>query len=192
MDNTNPLFISIGNPGTYSKLFTFINGQVFKAQHRKEPVLVEFYQDSGHQKTTCPMPLSLREQDTLLGGGVAIQKGTQFSRPVNLDGYWNVMNNTTYSTMISKIKSNLNTSLNLRYQRLPGITNDELNIANAYTAGLRIALVSNISEKIDFNVYYNVNGNWVVNSIQSNSNSSYITQTTGAKLNWMFGNGFCL
>ena len=56
--------------------------------------------------------------------------------------------------------------------------------------GLRIGLVSNISERVDFNVYYNVNGNTVINSIQSNTNSSYLTQTIGAKLNWIFGKGF--
>jgi len=50
-----------------------------------------------------------------------------------------------------------------------------------------------ISEKVDFNIYYNTSANAVVNSVQSGSrggNSNYITQTFGGKLNLIFWKGF--
>ncbi len=189
LDNSNPLFISIGNPELNQSYTHSLIARYTKPNTDKNRSLSNF---TRIQATANFMTNSTRfaTQDTVLAGGVFIQKGTQIAQPINLDGYWNISNTTTYSAAISKLKSNLNTTLDLRYQRLPGMTNDMLNIADAYTAGVRISLVSNISEKVDFNVYYNVSGNKVINSIQSNTNSSYLTQTTGAKLNWIFGKGF--
>jgi len=189
IDNSNPLFISLGNPEldqsySHSLMVRISKPNADKNRSWSNFTRVETTKDYMSNST------EFARKDTVLSGGVIIQKGTQIATPVNLNGYWNAMNNTTWSTTISKLKSNLNTSLTLMYRRLPGITNDELNIANAYTGGLRIGLVSNISEKVDFNVYYNISANKVVNSIQSNTNSSYFTQTTGAQLNWTFGKGF--
>jgi hypothetical protein len=121
-----------------------------------------------------------------------VQEGTQVSMPVNLNGYWNIFNNTTYSLLISGIKSNLNTSLGLGYVRRPGQAEEITNISNTYSVDFRLGLASNISENVDFNTYYNVSANTVSNSIddKSNSNSQYITQTVGGKMNFIFWNGF--
>ncbi|UXP33683.1 outer membrane beta-barrel protein [Reichenbachiella agarivorans] len=189
IDNSNPLFISTGNPELKQSYTHSLIMRLRKANTDKNRSLSNFtrvettlnYMTNG---------ISFTEKDSVYAGGIVVQKGAQVSAPINLNGYWNVNNNTTYSVLVSKIKSNLNTSVGLNYSRKPGMTNDILNIANTYSGNLNLALASNFSEKIDFNIYYDVSANQVINTIQSNSNSNYITQTTGAKINWIFGDGF--
>jgi hypothetical protein len=120
-----------------------------------------------------------------------VREGTQISMPINLNGYWNVMNSTTYSVLISGIKSNLNTTLGLRYVRRPGQAEGVTNISNTWSVNTRIGVSSNISENVDFNTYYNASANFVFNSIESNSrsNSQYVTQTIGTEMNFIFWKG---
>tara|TARA_B100001245_G_C22776551_1_gene375161 strand:- start:149 stop:808 length:660 start_codon:yes stop_codon:yes gene_type:complete len=128
--------------------------------------------------------------DSVLSEDVTAGRGAQLSVPVNLDGYWNISNNTSHSVSISAIESNLNTSLGLSYKRLPGVTNSIESYSNTYGANGKLAVVSHINENIDFNVSYSVSGNLVKNSIQSTNNSQYVLQSLGGELNYIFWKGF--
>ncbi|MEL7146809.1 MAG: outer membrane beta-barrel protein, partial [Bacteroidota bacterium] len=76
-----------------------------------------------------------------------------------------------------------NVSAGISYVRLPGITNGVVNISKTYSTDLKLGLVSNISEKVDYNLYYQLTGSRVENSIQSEAgNTRFYTQTVGATL----------
>ncbi|WKN42739.1 TonB-dependent receptor [Tunicatimonas pelagia] len=189
LDNSDPLFLSVGNPNldqtySHSLRLRFQKNNVDRNTSLANFTNVTASSDYISNSTT------IVSEDSISAGGIVFQEGAQLTTPVNLDGYWNVQNNTTYGVLISPLKSNLNASIGLGYQRLPGMINDEENIANAYSANARVGLASNISEKIDYNIYYQINGSRVLNSLQSGSNSQYYTQTLGAKLNLIFGKGF--
>lgn len=189
IDNSNPLFISLGNPSLKQGYTHDVMFRINSTNTDKNRSLSNFLRV---QKTNNYITdeASYLQQDSIFAQGVVVQQGAQVSKPVNLDGYWSVSNNTTHSISIKPIKSNLNTSIGLRYTRQPGITNDILNYANTYTGNVKLSLASNINENVDFNLYYNVSTNSVVNSLQEASNSSYTTQTVGGKTNLIFGNGF--
>ncbi|UXX79191.1 outer membrane beta-barrel protein [Reichenbachiella carrageenanivorans] len=189
IDNSDPLFISIGNPElnqsyTHSLMMRFNKPNPDKNRSLSNFTRVETTHNYITNETTYA------PKDSVYTGGIVVQRGAQISRPINMNGYWNINNNTTHSFLIDKIKSNLNTTVGFNYRRLPGRTNDQINISNTYTGNIKLALVSNISENFDFNVYYDVSSNLVNNSIETISNTNYTTQTTGAKLNWIFGGGF--
>jgi hypothetical protein len=193
IDNSNPLFFSLGNPDLNQSYSHSLMMRLNKVYTDKNTSIANF---TRVQATTdyITNATEFAEKDSVYTGGIVVQEGTQLSIPINLNGYWNVNNNTTYSKMISKIKSNLNTSLGLGYTRRPGRTEEVTNISNTYSVNMRLGLSSNISENIDFNTYYNVSANTVSNSIDSkaNSNSQYITQTIGGKLNLIFWKGIVL
>ncbi len=193
IDNSNPLFFSLGNPELDQSYSHSLMIRLNKANTDKNTSIANFtrIQATSNYITNAT---EFAEKDSVYAGGIKVQEGTQLSIPVNLNGYWNVMNNTTYSALISKIKSNLNTSIGLGYVRRPGRTEEITNISNTYSVSMRLGLSSNISENIDFNTYYNVSSNLVNNSIESqaNSDSRYITQTVGGKLNLIFWKGFVL
>ncbi|MEO9477333.1 MAG: outer membrane beta-barrel protein [Cyclobacteriaceae bacterium] len=189
IDNSNPLFLSVGNPSldqSYSHDFMI---RLNKNNIDKNVTLANFTNIKYTEKYITNAT-NILSADSTLQEDIVAQRGAQISQPINLNGYWSIRNNTTFSTLISPIKSNINTTLGLTYTRLPGQTNDIRNISNTYSGNIRLGLVSNISEKIDYNLYYNLRANKVYNSIQSDSQSSYYTQTFGGKLNLIFGKGF--
>ena len=129
-------------------------------------------------------------QDLVLDG-IEVPRGTQISRPINLGGYWNASNNTTFGVLVSKLKTNINTSIGINYSRQPGLNNGIKNLASTYSGSGKVSFVSNISKDVDFNVYYSASTNTVVNSAETrgNANSNYITQTIGGKVDFTFWKG---
>lgn len=192
IDNSNPLFWSIGNPDLKQSYEHSLMMRIAKTNPDKNTSLSNFTRVQMTNNYISNATQIMRA-DSLLGDGLVLERGAQISRPDNFNGYWNINNSTTYGLLISKLKSNLNTTAGLSYRRQPGQINIAPNIANTYSGNAKFSLVSNISEKVDFNIYYNISANTVVNSIQtgnSGGNSNYITQTFGGKLNLIFWKGF--
>ncbi|MDZ7604306.1 MAG: outer membrane beta-barrel protein [Cyclobacteriaceae bacterium] len=191
IDNSNPLFFSIGNPELNQSYSHSLMLRLEKPNGDKNTSISNFSMVQM-TKNYITNETEFAEKDTVLAGGIVVQEGTQISMPINLNGYWNISNTTTHSFSISPVKSIMNSSVGLGYVRRPGQTDNTSNISNTYSLNLKFSLVSNISEKVDFNTYYNVSGNRVFNSIQSQSNTSsnYIMQTVGVKANIIFWKGF--
>ncbi|MFT7233208.1 MAG: hypothetical protein ACI8TA_002431 [Cyclobacteriaceae bacterium] len=182
IDNTNPLFISVGNLAlkqsySHDLMLRFSTNNIDKN--------ITFSNFTNIKNTLNYITNStiILKSDSALQGNVIVQSGAQISQPVNLNGYWNVRNSSTLGVLISPIKTNLNTTMGLGYSRLPGLTNEIKNLSNTYSADWRIGLSSNISENFDFNIFYNAKGNRVINSIQNGKNTNYVTQTIGGKMN---------
>lgn len=188
LDNSDPLFLSLGNPNLGQ---TYTHALTMRLQKNNLDRNITFANFTRVQASSdyISTGTSIIAADSVTTGGVTLVEGAQISAPVNLDGFWSIRNNSSYGMLIPAIKNNLNISLGLTYQRLPGITNDELNISNSYSMDVKVGLVSNISEKVDYNIYYQINGSNVSNSIQSEINNQYYMQTVGTKLNLIFWKG---
>lgn len=189
IDNSNPLFITIGNASLKQSYSHSLMMRVAKRNLDKNRSLSNFIRVEATSNYISNSTTVLRS-DTLLANGVMVQRGGQISRPINIDGYWNVSNNTTYSFLMSALKTNMNTTLGLNYSRQPGITNGLENMANTYSGSFRVNFASNISENVDFNMHYQISANKVDNSIQSSSDSEYMNQTAGGDINLIVGKGY--
>lgn len=121
-----------------------------------------------------------------------LRRGTQLSRPVNLNG--NVMYRSflNYGFPFKAIKSNINLSLGYVYQRSPGLINNTENITNTHALNGGFVLGSNISENTDFTVSYNNSYNIVKNNIRPELDNNYYNQTVNAKLNLVLRQRFVL
>lgn len=189
LDNSNPLFLSVGNPSLDQTYSHSMNVRFRRNFFEKNATLSNQTSITTHADY-IGNSTSIIARDSVTSGGISLVEGAQLTMPVNLSGYRSVRNNTTFGVLISPIKNNLNVSAGLSYTKLPGITNEVLNFSKTYSADLKLGLVSNISENIDYNLYYQVAGSRVFNSIQSESNSQYYTQTVGATFNLIFPKGF--
>ena len=179
--NTNPLFVTIGNPGLNQTYTNSIRMGIRYANTEKNRMFSNFSRVTNSLNYITNETFVLRKDSTTTSG-IILQRGVQVISPTNLEGYWQVQNNTSYSFLIKPIKSNLNLSTNLVYSRLPAITNKQLNFTNSYSAAFKMGLTSNISEKIDFNVYYELNGTRALNSIQKQAANQYSAQTFATEL----------
>lgn len=182
INNNNPLFISSGNPDlkqqfshTISSRYTFTNtskGKSFFAN-------LFLQQNANYIGNATYIAIA----DSVLNSTVTLFKGSQLSKPVNLDGYWSLRSFFTYAFPVKFIKSNLSVNAGLTYAKVPGLINNVLNKSNSYNYNAGLVVASNISEYIDFNVSYAANFNVVKNSIQPQLNNNYISQTAGVQLN---------
>lgn len=189
IDISNPLLLKTGNPDLkqdYQHTIIMRYGSTNpKTSHSFFVFLYGNYiKDYIGNQTIIPT------KDTLFSNGYLINKGSQLTRPVNLDGYFNLRGFVTYGTPVDLIKSNLNLSGGLTYNRLPALVNESTNLANNYALTGSVAVSSNISENVDFTLSYTGNYNIVKNSLQTSLDNTYYSQVTTLKFNWIFLKGF--
>ncbi len=188
IDNSDPLFLTVGNPNLNQ---TYTHALVMRLQKNLVDKNITF--SNLTRMTTSSNYIStgssIVRADSITNQGISLVRGAQLTTPVNVDGYWFLRNNSTFGVLLAPIKNNLNLSAGLSYQRLPGFTNNRMNVSNTFGLNFKVGLVSNISEKIDYNLSYQITGSRVQNSIQSETNNQYFTQTLGVKLNLMFPKG---
>ncbi len=182
VDNSNPLFLSVGNQDldqSYSHSF-FV--RIGKNNVKKNTSISNFtiLTQTNNYITNATYTASA---DSTVAGGVVLPQGGQIATPVNLDGYWNARNTTTYSFVLEKLKLNVSANAGVSYVKNPGIVNGEENISETYNFNSRLTIASNISEKVDFNVFYAWNTNQVENSVQERRNSKFLTHTIGGSMN---------
>jgi len=127
--------------------------------------------------------------DSVLSDGIILHRGSQISKPVNLDGYVNARSFFTYSMPLKFIKSNLNLNAGFGYARQPGLVNNNKNISNNYNYSFGAVIGSNINEYIDFDLSYSGNSNKVQNSIRPELNQNYFTQSLGITFNLLSKKG---
>lgn len=191
INNTNPLFLSVGNAELDQSYSQSLRMGIRHTNSDKNMSISNFSRVQQTMNYIADKTAVLRS-DSLVNGSVSLLEGAQLTSPTNLDGYWLVQNNSTFGIAVPKLKNNLNLSANLRYERIPGMLNEVTGFSNTYSAALKVALSSNISKKIDYNIYYEINANAVNNTIQNNSTSKYNTQTLAAELSLTFPMGIVL
>ncbi len=117
---------------------------------------------------------------------VLINRGSQLTRPVNMDGFWNTRSFITYGLPLGFIKSNLNINGGFNFTRTPGQVNFITNYSSNYTPSFGIVLSSNVSKELDFTLSYTGNYNFVSNTTQPQANNDYYNHTASFKINWLF------
>lgn len=188
INNSNPLQQSSGNPDLvqsyqhnlmvrYNAANTNVGSTFFAML---SGTATQHYIGNSTIIASAPMQLS---------NGVSLRQGDQFSRPENMDGYYNLRSFVTYGLPVSALKSNLNINASAGYVRTPGIINHQKNYANNTSFGLGVVISSNISEKIDFTLSSNSSYNIVQNTLNTSSDSRFFNQNSRLSLNYIFWKG---
>ena len=81
----------------------------------------------------------------------------------------------------------MNFDFGVNYSNSPSQINRAINESKNSSFKGGIVLASNISDKVDFTVSSRTGFTSVKNTISSNSDSDYITQSTRVKFNWIIG-----
>lgn len=188
---SNPLRVSSGNPALKQSYTHFFSGRyVFtntkKSQSFFANIFFQLANDYISNATYSPI------KDSTIQQGIVLKRGSQLTKPVNLDGYKSFRSFFTYSMPVKFIKSNINLSTGFIYSRLPGLINYEKTTTSNYTYNAGLVIASNISEYVDFNLSYNVNFNNATSSSQSQSNNKYVNQSAGIQFNLLSKNGWFL
>lgn len=134
----------------------------------------------------------IANRDTVVYNSIYLQRGSQIVRPVNLDGYYSLRSFINYTFPIKKIKTNLSVNVSGNYNNVPGLINTKTNFAKTATGGLGLVFSSNISEQFDFTLSSNSSYSQIENTLQSSSNTTYLSQQSKLKLTANPYKGFVL
>ncbi len=188
INNSNQFYYTTGNPDLKQQ---FTNNIITRFNYTNSASGTSLFANIFFQTTKDYVANAVytASQDSVLTNTVTLYKGSQISKPVNLDGYVNARSFFTFGLPLKFIKSNLNFNAGLSYARLPGLINNVSNISNNYNTNLGSVLSSNISEYIDFNISYSGNINVVKNSLRPDLNNNYYVQSAGVSLNLLTKTG---
>ncbi|HEY9049218.1 MAG TPA: outer membrane beta-barrel protein [Ohtaekwangia sp.] len=190
VDNRNPLFLKTGNPELvqdYSHNLTIRYG---RTNNDKSSSLLFLVAGSLTQNYITNASY-IASRDTVVQG-IFLNRGTQLSYPVNINGYATMRTLLTYGLPVAFLKSNMNLSTGFTYNRMPAVINGARNLANNYGISQGLVLSSNVSEDVDFTLSYTANYTIVKNTLQKQSDNNYFNQTGSFKLTWLFWKGFVL
>lgn len=132
---------------------------------------------------------TIAEERITLEEGIILEKGSQLSRPVNLNGNWDFRSYLNYGKSVDFIKSNVSVNGGLNYSHRPGMINEQVNFVNNSNFRIGLAISSNISDKIDFNFSTRSSYNIVENSLRPATNDNYFNQSTRLSYDWMLWEG---
>lgn len=152
LDVDNPLQVSKGNPNLRQSYSNNLSLRYSMANLEKN---INFSVMGMGNMTSDYISTHRRflTQDTVVNGTTLV-RGAQFSEPVNLDGYVNARVFANFGFGIKPIKSNLNFSLMYSFARTPSIEDGVNYMSYSNRIGGSVSLTSNISENIDFTLFY--------------------------------------
>lgn len=188
-NNSNQLFVSTGNTDLKQQVGNMISARYQFANTAKGKSFFAniFLQQNSNYITNAIYTAS---RDSVLNSSVTLYKGSQLSKPVNMNGQWSLRSFLTYAMPLKFMKSNLSINGGLSYNNTPGLNNNIKTTTKSYTYNAGAVLASNISEFVDFNLNYSVNFNDAKNSIQPQLNNKYINQSAGVQVNLLNKKGW--
>jgi hypothetical protein len=189
INNTNPLLITTGNPELDQSFAHRIGGRYqFTDTKKSQSLFVNFFGSlTDNYVATATYTAS---KDSTLTPSVILHKGSQLTKPINMDGQRNFNVFITYAQPLKFIKTNISLNTGFVANRTPGLINNIEGVTTSYNYNAGVVLASNISQYVDYTVSYNGSFNNAKNTLQPNADNKYFSHTTTAKLNLLTKKGW--
>lgn len=189
IDNSNPLHLRAGNPNLRQSYRNQLSLRYRSFNPETNKVFYAQVEGSLTQHTISNSTL-IAEEPIRLSEDIILERGSQFTRPVNLDeDNWDIRTRFSYGQPLAFISSKLELNGSLGRSRRPDMINDELTFSSANDFGMGVSVSSNISEKVDFNVSTRSRYSIVENSLRPQTNQNYFSQSTRLRGNLIFWKG---
>ncbi len=184
VDNSNSFFLTSGNSELDQQLNYSANVRYLRTTK------------SGH--TFIAMASGTISQDyvsddTIMGGDFEVNGTTytlsdneQYTRPINMSGYYTARLMVTYGFPVDFIRSNVNFSVAANYENEPTLFNGVKSYTRELTYTPKVVIGSNISKYLDFTVTYSAGISQALSSSDGSTSDDYISHSAGAKFGWRF------
>ncbi|MBP6430703.1 MAG: TonB-dependent receptor [Ferruginibacter sp.] len=194
ISDTNSLSVSSGNPGLKQSYTHFLSGRYSYTNSKTSRSFFAnlFLQTASDYISNASYFI---QNDSIINN-VTVKENSQFSKPVNLNGYKSLRTFFTYSMPLKFIKTTLNVNAGFSYSRLPGLVDYKNTITNSYNYNTGVTFASNINEYVDFNLSYTANFNNSSTNTTNSTTTKYVNQSVGAQVNllnkkgWFIQNDF--
>jgi len=181
VDYSNPLALSTGNPGlgrTYTHMLSMRFSEADPLRSRSRFVFMNV------SRTSDPISNATltASADTVIAG-IDVGRGTQISRPVNLDESWNGNLFAAVSRPAGPLKSIITLNGGVSFTQTQSLVNAGENTARTSTVRYGTVAASNISQNLDFTLSYQGNYNIQRNTLTPNTRTGFYAHTIGFRLN---------
>jgi hypothetical protein len=190
VNNSNPLSLSNGNPDlrptyTHSLSLRLSEAEPMKSRSR---FLFANVSRTSHPIGNATITASA---DTAVDG-VLLARGTQYTKPVNLDRSWNANLFAVWSRPTGWLKSILSLNGGGTFTQTPSRVNGLDNRSRSWGLRSGAVLASNISENLDFTVSYQGTYSIARSTLDASTRGDYYSHTLGVRLNTVVGPGIVL
>lgn len=193
VDNSNPLQLTSGNSKLVQDYQHRLFFRYFDMDSKKGTNYFLMFDGSLTNNQISTLTIIPNGERVGINAGdsvIYLAPGGQLSKPINMNGAYSLRAFFNYGKPLFKGKLNSNLNGGLRFSENPSMIqlgNSEpiRNYSKSPSANLGISLSSNISSKVDFSIYSNSAITQVTNTFQKNLNSSYFTQSTQLRVNFM-------
>jgi hypothetical protein len=181
INNSNSLQLSTGNPDLKQDFQQNLNVR-YSGVNTEKATSTFILLSGNYSNNYIGNSTLIANRDTTVYNSIFLQRGSQIIRPVNLDGYYTVRSFINYTFPIKVIKTNLSVNVSGNYNNVPGMINTKINYAKTATGALGLVFSSNISEKFDFTLSSNSSYSHINNTLQTSSNTTYLSQISKLKI----------
>jgi hypothetical protein len=181
VDNSNPLALTAGNPGlrqTYSQNFSLRLSEADPMRSRSRFLFANLVRTSRPISNATVTALA----DTVIDG-IALARGTQLTRPVNLDVSWSANAFAAWSRPVTFLKSIVTFHGGGSFSQTPTRINVGENKSRTWSARYGSVFASNISPNLDFTLSYMGNYNISRNTLSTTTGADYYSHTLGFRFN---------
>ena len=181
VDNSNPLALTAGNPAlrqTYVNNFSLRLSEADPMRSKSRFLFANLMRVSKPISNATITALT----DTVLDG-IVLARGTQLTRPVNLDVSWSANAFAAYSRPLTWLKSIVTLHGGGSFNETPTRVNAGQNRSRTWTARYGSTFASNISQNLDFTLSYMGNYNISRNTLSTTTRGDYYAHTLGLRFN---------
>ena len=179
VDNSNPLNIRMGNPDLKQQ---FIHS--FR-------VMFNSFDMFSQRLIFATISGSLTEHD-IQNSTTFLPNGSQITKPVNLNGTYNVNGYFNYGFPLKKPKSNINLSLNIGLNQSQTLVNNQSNYTKNTNTGFNASWTTNLKKNFDMNFSSNSSFSFARYTLQPQQNGDFFTQTFSAEPTYYTNSGWVL
>ena len=177
-DISNPLNIKEGNPGLKQEYAHNIRGNLNLMVPYKNRNLFLFFRVQATKN-------KIVNYDSL-----NLTNGIRTTRPVNVNGVYNLNTDLSYSMPVHFLKGTIEISGNAGYYKGKQFINSVPNDTRTFSAGPGVRLDMSPTEKLNIGVNGGINYNKTNYSYQSDFNTNYLSQEYGTTVDWELPRGF--
>ena len=176
-DNSDPLNIKAGNADLKQELTHAVQLNFLSVNPFKNKNLFAFF--------------NLRRTDNKIVDYDTIDSvGVKTTRPVNVDGAYDVTGSINWGLPIRFLKGTVNFSTNGSYTKNKSFINGAENMINAISVGPDVRFEINALEKVDVSLTAGINYYRTQYSLQAALNTEYLNQQYSTEVNWQLPKRF--
>ena len=170
-DNSNPLYVKLGNPNLKQEFSHVVRLNVSLVNPYKNRSVFAFF---TFQET----------QNKIVNADHINSLGVDSVMPVNANGIYTMNGTVSWGFPVRFLKGTLELSSNINSYRSKQFINDQQNIIQTLTVGPEIRLDMNPTDKLNLALSAGLNYSKSSYSLQSARSTKYFTQTYSSDISW--------